>query len=91
MKKSSSNGPSLGLIRARLVRNPEFISKKETKVSAAEMELANAANPYEKRKATKNLQTLKGELENLHQQQQADEKELDRILNLDEAQIDAAA
>ena len=90
-KRPSTGSQKIGLYKARLSKAPKLIEGKEKKISAAQSELSSAANAYEKARATKKLQTLKAQLKNLRQQEQADEEELNRILNSTEFQSDAAA
>ena len=78
-----SDAHKLGLCQARLTRAPQWITRKERKISEAEAVLAASETPYEKHKAQQELDELRKGLEKLRENQKKDKATREQILNME--------
>ncbi len=78
--KKGEVGRSIGLLRARLKRSPELVTKKSKAVESAKQNLANAKTGYDRFVAKRALTALEEGLKRLQESLVRDQADLDAIL-----------
>lgn len=87
----SSEAQEIGLIRARQVKYPVWISNKERTIAEKEQAVETASNNFEKSQALKKVRSLKEDLQRMQDNQQRDEDRLEAILNMEIPELQAEA
>jgi len=85
---SSSNRPKripspVGLLKARIIKYPIWISDKITAIDSMRLTIASADNTYERSQSRKKLAKLQSDLDRMEGNFQNDQDKLNAILNAD--------